>query len=133
MLLANGFGKNLPKDVVITTNTQKEKMSEVLLEFAKPLTDECENDKAFYNALQICIIAWNSSFLSPEERTKLIDESFNKYINDNDEREIAKEILSKMLERKQKKFPNIKRMILDFQISYKDGQQHLNVISSTNE
>jgi len=133
IVLANGFGKNLPKDVVITTNTQKEKMSEVFLEFAEPLTEKCEDDKTFYNALQICAIAWNSSFLSPEERNKLIDESFNKYINDNNEREIAKEILSKMLERKEKKFPDIKRMILDFQISYKDGQQHLNVISSTNE
>ena len=49
------------------------------------------------------------------------------------QREIAKEILSKMLERKEKKFPNIKRMIMDFQISYKDGQHHLDVISSTNE
>jgi|GEM_PF-1435665 len=129
-LLANGFGKNLPKDAVITTKTQNEKMSEVLLDFAEPLIDKCKDDKAFYNALQICAIAWNSSFLSPEERNKLIDESFNKYINDNEDREIAKEILSKMLERKQKKFPDIKRMIMDFQISYKDGQQHLFVTSS---
>ncbi len=130
ILLAKGFGKNLPKDIVITTNTQQEKMSEVFLEFAEPLIDECENEKTFYNALQICAVAWNSSFLSPEERNKLIDESFNKYINDNNEREIAKEILSKMLERKEKKFQNIKRMIMDFQISYKDGQRHLYVISS---
>lgn len=131
ILLSKGFGKNLPKEAVITTNPQKEKMSEVLLEFAKPLTDECENDKAFYNALQISAIAWNSSFLPPGERNKLIDESINKYINDNSERAMAKEILSKMLKRKEKNFPNINRMIMDFQISYRDGQQHLNVISST--
>jgi uncharacterized membrane protein YheB (UPF0754 family) len=133
ILSANGFGKNLPKDVVITTNTQKEKMSEVFLEFAEPLLDKCEDEKSFHNALQICAIAWNSSFLSLEERNKLMDESFKKYIKDNNEREIAREILSNMLERKEKKFPDIKRMIMDFQISYRDGQQHLNVISSTNE
>jgi hypothetical protein len=120
-LLANGFGKNLPKSAVMTTTPQNEKMSEVLLEFAKPLTDECEDDKAFYTALQICVVAWNSSFFSPEERNKLIDESFNKYINDNTDREITKKILSKMLE------------LLDIQISYRDGQQHLNVISSINK
>jgi uncharacterized membrane protein YheB (UPF0754 family) len=131
ILLSKDFGKKLPKEAVITTNPQNEKMSEVLLEFAKPLTDECENDKAFYNALQISAIAWNSSFLSPGERNKLIDESINKYINDNSERAMAKEILSKMVERKEKNFPNINRMIMDFQISYRDGQQHLNVISST--
>ena len=126
-----GFGKNLPEEAVITTNPQKEKMSEILLEFAKPLTDECENDKAFYNALQISVIAWNSSFLPSGERNKLIDESINKYINDNSERAMAKEILLKMLERKEKNFPSINRMIMDFQISYRDGQQHLYVISST--
>lgn len=131
ILLSNGFGKNLPKEAVITTNPQKEKMSEVLLEFAEPLTDECEDDKAFYNVLQISAIAWNSSFFSPKERNKLIDESINKHINDNSGREIAKEILSKMLERKEKNFPNIKRIIIDLQISYRDGQQHLDVISSS--
>ncbi len=130
ILLSKDFRKNLPKEAVITTNPQKEKMSEVLLEFAKPLTDECKDDKAFYKALQISAIAWNSSFLPPRERNKLIDESINKYINDNSDRVIAKKILSKMLERKEKKFLNINRMIIDFQISYKDGQQHLNVIST---
>ena len=131
IILSKGFGKNLPEEAVITTNPQKEKMSEILLEFAKPLTDECENDKAFYNALQISVIAWNSSFLPSGERNKLIDESINKYINDNSERAMAKEILLKMLERKEKNFPNINRMIMDFQISYRDGQQHLDVVSST--
>jgi len=130
ILLSNSFGKNLLKGAIITTNPQKEKMSEVLLEFAKPLTDECEDEKAFYNALQISAIAWNSSFFHPKERNKLIDEDINKYINDNSDREIAKEILSRMLVRKEKNFHNIKIMIVDFQISYRDGQQHLNVISS---
>ncbi len=130
ILLSNGFGKNLPKGAIITTNPQQEKMSEVLLEFAKPLTNGCEDGKAFYNALQISAIAWNSSFFPSKERNKLIDEDINKYINDNSDREIAKEILSKMLERKEKNFPNIKIIIMDFQISYGDGQRHLTVISS---
>ncbi len=130
IILSKDFGKNLPKDAVITHNLQKEKMSEVLLDFAKPLTDECENNKAFLNALKFSIIAWNSSFLSPAERKKFIDESFNICIKDSNERAIAYEILSKMLERKEKKFPNINRIIMDFQISYRDGQHRLDVISS---
>ena len=46
------------------------------------------------------------------------------------ERKTAKEILSKMLERKEKNFPNIKIMILDFKISCSDEENHLTVISS---
>ena len=129
ILLSNGFGKNLPKGAIITTNPQKEKMSEILLEFAKPLTDECEDDKAFYNAIQISVITWNSSFFPLKERNKLIDELINKCRNEK-ERKTAKEILSKMLERKEKNFPNIKIMILDFKISCSDEENHLTVILS---
>jgi len=128
-LLSKGFGKILPKRTIITDSPQKEKMSEILLEFAKPLTDECEDDKAFYNAIQISVITWNSSFFPLKERNKLIDELINKCRNEK-ERKTAKEILSKMLERKEKNFPNIKIMILDFKISCSDEENHLIVISS---
>ena len=128
--LSKSFGQNLPEGAVIADIPQKEKMSEVLLEFAKPLTDECEDDKALYNALQLSSIAWNASFFPPKKRNKLIDESLNEHISDKNGREMVKEILLKMLSRKEKDFPNIKRMIMDLQVSYKDRQQHLDVISS---
>jgi len=128
--LSKSFGQNLPEGAVITNIPQKEKMSEVLLDFAKPLIDEYEDDKALYNALQISSIAWNASFFPPKERKKLIDESLNEHISDKNGREMVKEILLEMLRRKEKDFPNIKRMILDLQVSYKDGQQHLDVIST---
>ena len=128
--LLKGFGKNLPEGAIITDSPQKEKMSEVLFEFAKPLTDVCEDDEAFYLAIQISAIAWNSSFFPLKERNKLIDEVITECMNDKKERKITKEILSKMLERKEKNFPNIKIIIVDFQISYRDGQRNLTVISS---
>ena len=136
--LLKGFGKNLPEGAIITDSPQKEKMSEVLFEFAKPLTDACEDDEAFYIAIQISVLTWNLSFFPLKERKELIDEFINKCMKDNvkGNREIktTRELLSKMLERKEKNFPNIKRMILDFQISYTNGKPYLNVLSSpTNE
>ena len=128
--LSKSFGRNLPKDAVITTSPQKEKMSEVLLEFAEPLTAACEDDKSFYNALQISAIAWNASFFPPKERDKTTNESIDEYISDKNERETTKEILLKMVKRKEQDFPDIKRMIIDFQVSYRDGERHLYAISS---
>lgn len=124
------FSQNLPKDAVITTSPQKEKMSEVLLEFAEPLTAACGDNNSFYNALQISAIAWNTSFFPPEERKKSTDECINEYISDKKARETTKEILLKMLRRKEQDFPDIKRMIMDFKVSYRDGERHLYVISS---
>ena len=131
ILLSNGLGKNLPEGTIVTARPKKEeKMSEILLKFAEPLTDVCEGDRAFYNAIQLSAIAWNSSFFPLKEINKLIDGDINKYINDNYDREIAKEILSMMLERKKKNFSHIKTMIVDFQIAYRDGQRHLTVMSA---
>ena len=127
--LSKSFGRNLPKDAVITTSPQKEKMSEVLLEFAEPLTAACEDDESYYNALRISAIAWNASFFPSKERTR-IDETVNENISDKEARETTKEILLKMLRRKEQDFPDIKRMIIDFQVSYRDGARHLLVISS---
>ena len=130
ILLSNGLGKIIPEGAIVTENPQKEKMSEILLEFAEPLTDACEGGRAFYNALQFSIIAWNSSFFSLKERNKLIDGDINKYIDNNNDREITKEILSMMLERKKKNFSHIKMFIVDFQIAYEEGQRHLTVMSA---
>ena len=130
ILLSDGTCKKLPKGAILTENPQKEKMSEILLEFAEPLTDVCEGDRAFCNALQLSAIAWNSSFFSLKERNKLIDDGIDKYIDNNNDREITKEILSMMLERKKKNFSHIKMFIVDFQIAYKDEQRHLTVMSA---
>ena len=130
ILLSNGLGKNLPEGAIVTENPQKEKISEILLEFAEPLTDVCEGDRAFCNALQLSAIAWNSSFFSLKERNKLIDDGIDKYIDNHNDREITKEILSMMLERKKKNFSHIKMFIVDFQIAYKDEQRHLTVMSA---
>ena len=130
IFFSNDLGKNLPEGTIVTANPQKEKMSEIFLKFSEPLTDVCEDSRAFYNALQLSAIAWNSSFFALKERNKLIDGGVNKYINDNYDREIAKEILSMMLERKKKNFSHIKTMIVDFQIAYRDGQRHLTVMSA---
>ena len=130
ILLPNGPDKKLPKGEVVTENPLKEKISEILLEFSGPLTDTCESDRAFYNALQLSVIAWNSSFFSLKERNELIDGDINKHIKDNNNIEITKEILSMMLERKKKNFSHIKMFIVDFEIAYREGQRQLTVMST---
>lgn len=129
-LFSNSPGKEFLEEAILIENPQKEKISEILLEFAEPLTAACEGDKAFYNALQLSVIAWNSSFFSLKERNELIDEGINKHIDNNEDREITKEIISMMLDRKKKNFSHIKMFIVDFEITYKGKKRHLTVLSS---
>ncbi|MGM0365021.1 MAG: SEC-C metal-binding domain-containing protein [Actinomycetota bacterium] len=130
ILFSSGLRKDLPEGTIVTPNTRNEKMSEILLEFAEPLTDECESDRAFFNAIQLSALAWNSSSFPPKERKKLIDGDIEKYIKDNLDKKTVKAILSMMLERKKKSFSHIKMMIVDLEISRKDGQHQLNVMSA---
>lgn len=130
ILLSKGFSQNLPEDMVVTTLPGEKKMSEVLLEFATPLTDELEDDDVFYRALNLAAIAWNASFFPIEEREKIISENINEVITNEHDREMTKAVLFKMILRKDEHFPNIKRMIVDLEISYIDGNLHLDVISS---
>jgi len=129
IFLSDGPGKKFLEGAIVTENPQKEKISEILLEFAEPLTAACEGDKAFYNALQLSVIAWNSSFFSLKDRNELIDEGINKHIDNNKDREVTKEILSMMLERKKKNFSHIKMFIVDFEITYEGKKRHLTVLS----
>jgi hypothetical protein len=53
-----------------------------------------------------------------------------KNIKDNTNREIAKEILSMMLERKKKIFFHTKMFVVNFEIAYEGRQRHLTVMSA---
>ncbi len=129
ILFSSGPGKDLPEGATVIPNTRK-KMSEILLEFAKPLTDVCKSDRAFYNAIELSATAWNSSLFPPKEQNEITEECIEKYIGDNQDKEIVKEILSMMLERKEKYFSHIRWMIMDLEISYRDGEHQVNVMSA---
>ncbi|OPL12921.1 MAG: hypothetical protein AVO38_14350 [delta proteobacterium ML8_D] len=128
IIFSGGLGKDLPEGATVTPNTQN-KMSEILLEFAKPLTDLCESDRAFCSAIELSSIAWNSSFFPRKKINKLTEESIEKYIG-NQDKEIVKEMLSMMIERKKEIFSHVKTMIVNLEITYKDGEHQLNVMSA---
>jgi hypothetical protein len=129
IIFSCGLKKDLAEGATMTSGTQK-KMSEILLEFAKPLTDVCKSDRAFCSAIELSAIAWNSSFFPRKKMNKLTEESIEKYIEDNQDKEMIKEMLSMMIERKKKSFSLIKTMILNFEITYKNGEHKINVMSA---
>ncbi|MCK4668396.1 SEC-C domain-containing protein [Candidatus Dependentiae bacterium] len=129
--LSKAFKKEFPEFTIVPTSPKEQKMSEVLFEFAMPLTDkiEDEDDVALSSAVHLAAIAWNASFFSIEEREKLINEEIDDYITDEKDREITKAILFGMMIRREEHFTDIKRLIVDLEITNKGGDLHLDVIS----
>jgi uncharacterized protein YchJ len=118
--------------VRITNIPYKEKMSEVLLAFAKPLTDKCKDDDSFYFALQIAQLAWNIA-LSCEKIDQIKEEKYKTFVNhlqSLSDKEIAEDALWAMVRRKQVYFQDIKRVIVNFAI-HKEGDNKKLAVTST--
>jgi len=103
-------------------------MSDVILRFAAPLLDKAGEDKSYDFALEFCIVVWNFSLLPPkeqfEQRQHLVKE-----IVKGDAHE-TQAMIDMLLDRKAALFPEYRRAIVDYTLSYAEGQRHLMVAST---
>ncbi len=104
------------------------KMSQVLIEFIEPYTDDADSDESFKKLLTIAIIAWNASLLPDKEREDLIDKTIT--ILQPELRQDMKGILERMIQRKGAHFGHIRRMIIDYQIEMATKGWHV-IVAST--
>ena len=123
---------------IIVKNALPQKMSGVLLDFAKPLLDSFDqNDRiALKSAIQMSITVWNYSIVIGRENPSFADRINKKALKSMIARafsgDIGESVLSALLERKQSRYPENNRMIADFNIEWDDSQNsyHLTVMSA---
>ncbi|MBW4557918.1 MAG: hypothetical protein KME59_18680 [Trichormus sp. ATA11-4-KO1] len=124
------FGESISQ--IIIEPPGAEKMSEVLEEFVEPYIDSVDSIEAHRNLLQLAILAWNTSLLPQAEQRKIVDSALTKNLFGGDiqmQKEI-KQLVNKMIERKQNYFPQIKRFITDFTLKGTGKRVHLSVAST---
>ncbi len=119
----------LPNQQLIKDPAGYEKMSGVLLELVAPWWDECEDDEACRQLLELGVISWNLSLLPEHDRTKALQKAEKPLPR------IVRESLETMVKlimlRKLEKFPDLHRKILDFEmIKMRSGGLHVNVKST---
>lgn len=108
------------------------KMSEVLKSFVEPYLDLAHNGTERRKLLEIAIIAWNLAIMPEAERQPMIDQLIANCVKTNDPlaQQDTREIISELIDRKQKFFKNNKRFIIDFQLKDTGKQLHLSVAST---
>ena len=123
------------KAVIVKSNDQMEKMSQVILNFAQPLLDETEDPEIMKTAVTLAIIAWNASLLPAAIREELIQTLtvMDLPFGFKEEDKVARQSLEMLIERKKEFFPEYKRLIADFQCETIDDGIHLNVVSVDSE
>lgn len=109
------------------------KMSEVIINFADELLDMANNFKQYERALIIAIVAWNLSMVDNDKRTDAINDLLDRLMIDKDSN-AAKDMLDILnwhIEKKQSLYPDINRLIMDYEIIRVDKDDfHLNVAST---
>ena len=96
---------NIPKEKIVTSQKGVEKMSEVILEFAEPLLDACEDDASSEKAISIAICVWNMSLLSKEKQEKAMKDIYVVFSETNDDEylETLRQIVDMLIKRKRLK------------------------------
>ncbi|MFX0197590.1 MAG: hypothetical protein ACFFCW_15825 [Candidatus Hodarchaeota archaeon] len=111
----------------------KEKMSEVILDFAKPLLENCDdNSELIKKAVAIAIIVWNISLLPEKDHDNAIQDISSKLSpSENASDYVAMmSYIDMLMERKKKYFLNNRRAIISYHFSDVQGGVHLNVAST---
>ncbi len=94
------------------------KLSEVLLEFAEPLTVTARTREDFEAAVEIAILAWNLSFLPPEERFTFLKQSMPSLSCGKDALPFEiEQCIEMLLARKRALFPDDRRFVGEHQFS----------------
>ena len=110
------------------------KMSEVILKLADPLLKKYgDSDKRTKTIISLTIIEWNRLMLPEAEQEKFQDQIFDRLLPKNDEAEMVGSILyinELIAKRQMKYYPDLKRVIVDYELIVSGSDITLNVSSA---
>ena len=110
------------------------KMSEVILKLAEPLLKEFDdNDKHIKTIISLTIFEWNRLMLPEDEREKFQDEMLDTLLPSDDDVDMVGSLLyisDIIAERQKEYFPDLKKMIVDYELIISGGDITLNVSSA---
>ena len=107
------------------------KMSEIILEFAKPLMEKCHTDEQSKKSIALSIMVWNICLLPKGKQIKEKKRILNVLSkNDLEFKNFFDDVISFMMQRKEKYFSEYRRFIADYMITDRNNKLHLSVAFS---
>lgn len=102
------------------------KLSAVILEFVKPLSERIDNDEMNKSMIQFGILVWNISLFPMEDREKQKDSIIKRLVKDKQIEDEFNEIYDYLISRKDSLFKNDRRFVVDYVIT-----EHENIFNLT--
>jgi len=103
-------------------------MSEVLLDFIEPYTRRAHSEDEFRNVMRLGLVAWNTALLPKERQVETIERFIDEAVHDGADN--FRQVVYEIIERKQRWFAQIKRLILKYHLTVTENGPHLSVIST---
>ncbi len=127
-LAALGVRREMP------TPEGEAKMSAVILQLAEPLMKQHGTTAERAEALLMLTIAgWNKSMFSPDKQALVEKDLINAFVPKDGSAEavgVAVEVLDIIGERRQRLFPDLRKIIVDYDVEIGGGRLTLNVSSA---
>lgn len=115
-------------NVKFVRNNMKEKMSDVLLDFAAPFLDDLDDPDDMKKVIAFAAVVWNISLIPESEKKNSLDEITGVFASEDSS--LVEHMTKVLLERKEQLFSYNKRFIVDYEFGFKDGLPWLNVAST---
>jgi len=122
----------LPISKMVVDPEGEAKMSEVILDFAKPFLDKCEDEESEKKAIGLAILIWNVSLFPKKKRDQEIENLCSGLSSSEDANDFAAlmNYVNILLERKKVYYPDNKRAIINYQMSGSGKNRRLDVAST---
>jgi hypothetical protein len=95
------------------------RMSEVILDFAGPLLEQCKDEKSFAGTTDLAILVWNLALLPEKDQHQEIEKMCSRFRASDDPKDYDElmDYANLLLKRKKKHFSGNQRAIVKYQIS----------------
>ena len=127
-LAALGVKREMP------TPEGEAKMSAVILQLAEPMMKQHGTTAERAEALLMLTIAgWNKSMFPPDKQPLVENDLINAFVPKDGSAEavgVAVEVMDIIAERRQKLFPDLRKIIVDYEVEIGGGRLTLNVSSA---
>ena len=118
----------------IPTPEGEAKMSAVIMELAEPLMKQHgKTTERAESIIMLTIAGWNKSMFPPEKQPMIEKDLINAFVPKDGSAEavaVAMEIMDMMVERREKLFPDLHKIIVDYEVEIGGGRLTLNVTSA---
>ncbi|MCI0611299.1 MAG: hypothetical protein L0Z71_19850 [Anaerolineae bacterium] len=105
-------------------------MSDAISQLIKPYRDDAPDYNSFNNLVTFACIAWNTSILPEEKRDEALAKMVDVIPGRMEDRFDTLALLTELMERKRKLFPDITRMIMEYKVTDQGNNFHIAIAST---